>query len=45
MSDKGLVQFDSNDDVYLTKLEVDTYDELVKWILQYVGKVKFPKFN
>ena len=45
MSDKGLVQFDSNDDVRLTKLGVDTYDELVKWILQYVGKVRFPKFS
>ena len=45
MSERGLVQFDSNDDVYLTKLGVNTYEELVKWILQYVGKVKFPKFN
>ena len=45
MSDKGLVQFDLNDEVFLTKLGVDTYDELVKWILHYVGKVKFPKFS
>lgn len=45
MSEKGLVQFDSNHDAYLTKLGVDTYDELVKWILQYVGKVRFPKFS
>ncbi len=45
MSDKGLIQFDSNDDASLTKLGVDTYDELVKWILQYVGKVRFPKFS
>ncbi len=45
MSGKGLIQFDSNDDVYLTKLGLDTYDELVKWILHYVGKVKFPKFS
>ena len=45
MSDKGLVQFDSNDDVVLTKLGADTYDELVKWILQYVGKVRFPKLS
>lgn len=27
MSDKGLIQFDSNDDASLTKLGVDTYDE------------------
>lgn len=45
MSDKGLVQFDSNDDAYLTKLGLDTYDELVKWILHYVGNVRFPKFS
>ena len=45
MSDKGLVKFDSNDDVVLTKLGADTYDELVKWILQYVGKVRFPKLS
>jgi len=45
MSDKGLVQFDSNEEADLTKLGVETYDELVKWILQYVGKVRFPKFS
>jgi predicted transcriptional regulator len=45
MSDKGLIQLDSNDDACLTKLGADTYDELVKWILQYVGKVRFPKFS
>ena len=45
MSDKGLVQFDSNEEANLTKLGVETYDELVKWILQYVGKVRFPKFS
>jgi predicted transcriptional regulator len=45
MSNKGLVQFNSNDEVFLTKLGADTYDELVKWILKYVGKVRFPKFS
>ena len=45
MSDKGLVQFDSNEEAHLTKLGIETYDELVKWILQYVGKVRFPKFS
>jgi predicted transcriptional regulator len=43
MSSKGLVCFDSNDDVLLTEKGIDTYGEVVKWILQYVGKVKFPK--
>jgi predicted transcriptional regulator len=45
MSGKGLVQFDSNEEAHLTKLGIETYDELVKWILQYVGKVRFPKFS
>ena len=45
MSKKGLVQFDLDDDVLLTKLGADTYDELVKWILQYVGRVRFPKLS
>ncbi len=44
MADKGLVKFDDNDDVLLTKEGAETYDELVAWILQYVGKVRFPKF-
>ena len=43
MSDKRLIRFDSNDDVVLTKEGSDAYDELVRWILQYVGKVRFPK--
>jgi len=45
MSEKRLVQFDSDDNVFLTELGADTYDELVKWILQYVGKVRFPKLT
>ncbi len=43
MSDKGLIRFDSDDNVSLTKQGAETYDEFVKWILQYVGKVRFPK--
>ena len=45
MAAKGFVQFDSDDNVLLTKLGSETYDELVMWILQYVGKVRFPKLN
>lgn len=45
MSEKGFIQFDSNADVFLTKLGAETYDELVKWILQYVGKLRFPKLS
>jgi predicted transcriptional regulator len=45
MSDKGFVKFDSHGDVLLTKLGAETYDELVKWILQHVGKLRFPKLS
>ena len=45
MSAKGFVEFDSNGEVFLTKLGAETYDRLVNWILKYVGKVRFPKFS
>jgi predicted transcriptional regulator len=45
MSKKGFVQLDQNSEVSLTKLGAETYDELVKWILQYVGKLRFPKLG
>lgn len=45
MSKKGFIEFDSNDDVVLTKLGAETYDQLVKWILEHVGKVRFQKLT
>jgi len=45
MSAKGFVKFDSNGEVFLTKLGIETYERLVNWILKYVGKVRFPKFS
>ena len=45
MSKKGFVEINSDGEVLLTKLGVETYDRLVNWILQYVGKVRFPKFR
>ena len=45
MSEKGFIELDSNDEVLLTKLDAETYDLLVNWILKYVRKVRFPKFN
>jgi len=45
MAQKGFIGFDSNDDVVLTKLGAETYDQLVKWILQYIGKVRFQKLT
>ncbi|MCW4009461.1 MAG: winged helix-turn-helix domain-containing protein [Candidatus Bathyarchaeota archaeon] len=43
MEGKEFVQFDAEGDITLTKKGAKTYDDLVKWILQYVGKVRFPK--
>jgi predicted transcriptional regulator len=43
MAKKGFVEFDSNDDVVLTKSGAETYDQLVQWILQHIGKVRFQK--
>jgi predicted transcriptional regulator len=45
MVEKEFVKFDSNGDVFLTKLGNETYERLVNWILKYVGKVRFPKFS
>ena len=45
MLEKDFIKFDSNDEVRLTKLGIETYDRLVNWILHYVGKVRFPKFS
>jgi len=43
MANKGFVEFDSSGNVELTKLGAETDDQLVKWILQYIGKVRFQK--
>lgn len=45
MTKKGFIEFDPNDDVVLTKIGTQTYDQLVKWILQYIGKVRFQKLD
>ena len=45
MTEKGFVKVDSNDNVKLTKLGAKTYEELVKWILEHVGRLRFPKFS
>jgi predicted transcriptional regulator len=44
MSQRGLLELDNDGRVSLTKLGLETYEQLVKWILQYVGKLKFPRF-
>jgi predicted transcriptional regulator len=44
MNQEGLLKIDAEGNVFLTKLGIETYNNLVKWILQYVGKIKFPRF-
>ena len=44
METKEFIQIDPEDNIALTEKGAKTYDDLVKWILEYVGKVRFPKF-
>jgi predicted transcriptional regulator len=45
MSEKGFVTFDENGLVVLTKAGSEAYDELVQWIIKYVGQLKFPRLR
>lgn len=45
MESKEFIQVDAEGNISLTEKGAETYDELVKWILHYVGKVRFPKFS
>jgi len=44
MRQSGFVQLDDDDVVHLTQEGLQVYDRLVKWILEYVGKLRFPRF-
>lgn len=45
MSEKGFVTVDENGLVSLTKKGFEAYDELVQWIMKYVGQLKFPRLR
>jgi predicted transcriptional regulator len=45
MSEKGFVEVDDNGAVVLTKAGAEAYDELVQWIMRYVGQLKFPRLR
>ena len=45
MSEKGFVEADANGAVVLTKAGAEAYDELVRWIMKYVGQLKFPRLR
>jgi predicted transcriptional regulator len=45
MSSKGFVRIDGEGLVYLTDEGRQAYDELVRWILKYVGQLKFGRLG
>jgi len=45
MNDKELVSSDEAGNVSLTTEGMKSYDELVDWIMRYIGKVRFPKIT
>ena len=45
MVERQLVTLDGEGEVHLTPLGAETYQDLVGWIMKYVGKLKFPKFE
>ena len=45
MSQKGFVVVDENGLVTLTKEGADAYEDLVAWIMKYVGQLKFPQLR
>lgn len=45
MSSKAFVEIDNEGYVHLTNDGVKAYDELVRWILKYVGQLKFSRLG
>ncbi len=45
MSERGFVVTDENGMVVLTKEGSKVYDDLVQWIMKYVGQLKFPRLG
>lgn len=43
MSEKGFIAIDENGLVVLTKEGSQAYDDFVRWIMKYVGRLKFPR--
>jgi len=44
MSEKGFVEINDDGFVCLTQRGDEAYDRLIKWILEYIGRLKFPRF-
>ena len=45
MSEKHFTVIDEEGYVHLTKEGSEAYEDLVKWIMKYIGQVKFPRLG
>ena len=45
MTERGFIKADENGLVILTKEGIDAYEDLVHWIMKYVGQLKFPRLR
>ena len=45
MSKRKFVEMDADGNVKLTKEGAEVYDELVRWIMKYVGQLRFPRLG
>jgi predicted transcriptional regulator len=45
MSEKGFVKLDEEGVVFLTAEGIRAYDELVRWILKYIGQLRFGRLG
>ena len=45
MTERGFIKVDENGLVILTKEGIEAYDDLVHWIMKYVGQLKFPRLR
>jgi predicted transcriptional regulator len=45
MSEKGFVEIDNDGLVNLTDDGMKAYNELVQWIMKYIGQLKFSRLN
>ncbi|MCJ7632163.1 hypothetical protein MUP77_07180 [Candidatus Bathyarchaeota archaeon] len=45
MSERKFVEINEDGNVKLTKAGAEAYDELVRWIMKYVGQLKFPRLR
>ena len=43
MNDKKLVSANAEGNISLTEEGAKSYDQLVDWIIRYIGRVRFPK--